>query len=384
MANRVFLHIGASKTGTTYLQGLLHANRTALADHGLLFPSPLLDHFRFMLSVLDRLDDLPRVKAAHTAYDRVVEAIREWDGDALVSNELLAAATPEQVARVVADVAPAEVHVIYTVRDLARTLPAEWQQAVKGGYPEPLEEFLAQVMATFDTLPESVPVVVGESEVVPKFARLHRLDDVMARWATSVPEHRLHVVTLPPEGAAPGLLWERFSSVVGVDPAVASKPPRRSNESLGVPEAELLRRVNGVLEERGRHDFPEREWVRNHLVLPILMPRPAGAKIAIPAEAHAWAVSRAEQIADHLAASDYDVVGDARDLVPPAAPRPGILPEDVEERGVSDAAVEAIAVLVRELREATRKPARAGSRPPASSQPSPQHTKSRLRRLLGR
>ena len=34
----VFLHIGAMKTGTTYLQQVLIQNKEALADHGYLFP----------------------------------------------------------------------------------------------------------------------------------------------------------------------------------------------------------------------------------------------------------------------------------------------------------------------------------------------------------
>lgn len=350
MASRVYLHIGASKTGTTYLQGLLYANRGRLAKSGMLFPSPLQDHFRFMLTALDRINDIRRGRLAHTAFDRVVDEVRAWDGSALVSNELLAAATPKQVDRVVSAFAPAEVHVVYTVRDLARTLPAEWQQAVKGGYPSPLEEFLEQVMATFsqDT---GVPNVVGESEVVPKFARLHRIDDVMARWATSVPDALMHVVTLPPAGADPRLLWERFSSAIGVDPAVAKKPPRRSNESLGVADAELLRRVNAALDVEGGHTFVEREWVRRNFVLPILMPRPATDKIAIPAEAHLWAVERAKELVAHLAQSRYQVVGDLDDLLPSERPRSGLLPHEVSEAAVSAAGVDAVAALLRELRE---------------------------------
>lgn len=351
MASRVYLHIGASKTGTTYLQGLMHANRGRLAKRGLLFPSPLLDHFRFMLTALDRVDDIRRPRLARTAFGRVSAEVNAWDGTALVSNELLAAATPEQVHRMVDAFAPAEVHVVYTVRDLARTLPAEWQQAVKGGYPGTLDDFLDQVMASFATAHTQVPNVVGESEVVPKFARLHRVDDVTARWATSVAPEHIHIVTLPPQGADPRLLWERFSSVIGMEPDVAKKPPRRSNESLGVAEAELLRRVNATLEADGGHPFAEREWVRRNFVLPILMPRPATDRIAIPAEAHRWAVDRAHEIVGHLGQSPYDVVGDLRDLVPDETPRPGLLPRDVSEAAVSEAGVDAVAALLRELRQ---------------------------------
>ncbi len=38
MADRVFLHIGVPKSGTTYLQAGLWQNREPLRDQGLLFP----------------------------------------------------------------------------------------------------------------------------------------------------------------------------------------------------------------------------------------------------------------------------------------------------------------------------------------------------------
>ena len=38
MAERVFVHVGTPKSGTTYLQAGLWAQREALGSHGLLFP----------------------------------------------------------------------------------------------------------------------------------------------------------------------------------------------------------------------------------------------------------------------------------------------------------------------------------------------------------
>ena len=37
-SRRVFLHIGLHKTGTTYLQGVLRANRRRLAELGVFYP----------------------------------------------------------------------------------------------------------------------------------------------------------------------------------------------------------------------------------------------------------------------------------------------------------------------------------------------------------
>ena len=49
MAERVVLHIGAMKSGTTYIQDRLNANAEALARHGILVPR------RQVLAVLDAL-----------------------------------------------------------------------------------------------------------------------------------------------------------------------------------------------------------------------------------------------------------------------------------------------------------------------------------------
>ena len=57
MSRRVYLHIGAPKTGTTYLQDRLTLNAKSLTDNGVHFPSrsplvsPSLFHFRAALDL---------------------------------------------------------------------------------------------------------------------------------------------------------------------------------------------------------------------------------------------------------------------------------------------------------------------------------------------
>jgi hypothetical protein len=62
-------------------------------------------------------------------------------------------------------------------------------------------------------------------------------------WCSVVPPERVHVVTLPGATAPRSALWERFATVIGVDPALVELPAS-INESLGHPSAELARRVN--------------------------------------------------------------------------------------------------------------------------------------------
>ncbi len=57
---KVFLHVGAPKTGTTYVQDRLALNARGLAEHAVHFPNkrlfadPTLFHFRAALDLLDQ------------------------------------------------------------------------------------------------------------------------------------------------------------------------------------------------------------------------------------------------------------------------------------------------------------------------------------------
>ena len=52
-------------------------------------------------------------------------------GTAIISHEFLAAASAEQAARMVADLAPAEVHLVVTGREPLGLFTASWQESVK-------------------------------------------------------------------------------------------------------------------------------------------------------------------------------------------------------------------------------------------------------------
>lgn len=370
MRRRVFLHVGASKTGTTYLQGMCDANREALASAGLLFPSPLVDHFRFMRCVFGNQHGRSAPRAARLGFDRMVSAALEYEGSVLISNELLAAASPAQIDRIVRAFDGADIHLVYTVRDLARTLPAEWQQAVKGGSTISLDAFVAGVMERFGAgaaESDDVPPVVGESHVVEKFAFLHDVPAVMRRWDAHVPATSIHLVTLPPPGADHGLLWQRFCAAIRVDPHVAEIPARRRNESLGVVEAETMRRINTVLSAEGGYDFSTSERVRTNFVLPVVAAGSRGKRIAIRPEHHDWAVRQAGLLLKRLDV-DYDVIGDLADLVPPATAPRGVHPDEVSTEEVAQRAVSWIAKLVT-LATGTAMPTAA---PSADGSPDPQ------------
>ena len=108
MAERVYLHVGLPKTATTYLQTILWANRDVLEEQGVRLPG----HSRrahLWASRVVREHPAAQTEASprqHGAWDRLRADIAEWHGTALISHEFFAAASTEQAARMVSDLAP--------------------------------------------------------------------------------------------------------------------------------------------------------------------------------------------------------------------------------------------------------------------------------------
>ena len=147
------------------------------------------------------------------------------------------------------------------------------------------------------------------------FWRVQDFAGVLARWGATLPSSRVHVVTVPPAGADPGTLWDRFATLLGLDPDSFDTQQSRSNTSLGVEQSELLRLVNAELGDRVRLPGPYPVVVKNVLAHRVLAAR-KGTRLALDVEATEYAVRRSAEIAEQLRRMDVDVVGDLDDLVP--------------------------------------------------------------------
>ena len=128
----IYVHIGEPKTGTTFLQDTLWTNRAILASRGILLPGyNRRDHSRASRDLRDARRD-PSVVADPWGGEWVVlagQALRARSA-AVISDEILAAATAEQADRAVRSLSAAEVHLIATVRALDTVLPAVREETV--------------------------------------------------------------------------------------------------------------------------------------------------------------------------------------------------------------------------------------------------------------
>jgi hypothetical protein len=299
------LHIGTMKSGTSYLQDMLERNRGPLRTAGVRYMGR---GTRAVWDVLDLRTDRPAHKGAWG--ELVREMTKATEPTRVLSMEILSTASDEQVRNVVASLGPDPVEVIITARDLARTIPSAWQNAVKHGGRPPFADFVAAVMDPSEERPNG-----------PRFWRQHGLVRIVNRWAAAVGPTRVHLLTLPAAGASPDILWQRFCSVLGVDADdYATDADRAGNASLSFSDAELLRQLNRRLDgELGLPGY--NRYVRDFLAHEVMRttPEPELAdadKPVLDAAAQRWARRRGEQMTRAIATSGVHVVGDLRDLVP--------------------------------------------------------------------
>ena len=353
---RVYLHIGEPKTGTTFVQQALWDNRAQLAMQGFVLPGYSdQDHFRASRD----LREAPRL-----ASDPADPWVGEWDvlvGQALrarraavISNELLVACTDRQADRAVRSLLPAEVHIILTVRDIASLLPAEWQEAIKCRGTVPWEQWLDAVIGT-------APDPDRRSR--SWFWTVHDTLAILQMWSRHIPPDQVHVITVPRQGPI-GALWARFASVLGIESGSTGLPQARVNSSLGLVEAEFLRRLNEELPGE-LPDWFYTHNIRRILAHDVLRTRSPQARLALPPSQQAWARQQSEVLVAGLRDSKYHVVGDLDELLPQPATGPYVPPSDLTVDDLLDAALHAAAALANHQYQ-ERHPARQQRRRPRS------------------
>jgi hypothetical protein len=340
MSRRVYVHVGAPKTGTTYLQDRLGNNVKSLAAHDIHLPTraPLMSsgmfHFRAALDLMDQ-DWGGTPGHAEGSWDAMVRRVRRASGTSIISHEILAPAAPEHVARLKSDLADSEIHIVYGARDLARQAPAGWQESVKQGRRWKYGRYLSRIRS-------------GR----PWFARAFDLPHVLTTWGNGLPPAQIHVVTVPQADALtadPDLLWNRFCRAFEIDPEWAPEDSERTNASLGSAETQVLRALN---ERIGRSTRNNPGY--DALILGMLADESLGGgdsrPILLPPKFHDWARERGEAWVEWLEQSGVDVVGDVAELLPEPLPE-GLKfkhPDRVSYKAQLAAALDALAAMTEE------------------------------------
>jgi FtsZ-binding cell division protein ZapB len=340
VARRLFLHVGLPKSGTTYLQAVLGENKERLGERAhLLYPCKTWDDQ--VLAARDVLSANPHGVAdpkVEGAWQRLIDEVAPWEGDAVVSMEWLGSAEPGQARRIVESAAPAQVQVVVTARDLARTIPAAWQEFVQNWEQWTWPEFLRAVTSEN---PRGTPA--GNMFWVQQ-----DLGRVLAVWRDVLPSRQIHVVTLPHPGAPAGELWSRFASVLGIDGSEYDAGGRGSNESLGLESAELMLRLNLLSRQQGVEWPAYNEMLKHALAKRGLSKRKhRESTLVLPPEYTEWTLARTAEQVSAVKASGAHVVGDLAELQPVFG-QTGMQPDEVRAEILLEAALEGLVAVTRD------------------------------------
>ena len=349
MVDRVFVHVGLPKTATSYLQTIIWSRRDELRARGVVVPgAERRDHLWASRTVREDPAQGRAPQRHRTAWRRIVDELDTATGTGLISHEFFAAASAEQAGAMVEALPTDEVHVVVTAREPLGLFTASWQESLKNGATTPMTEY-------------------GRSESAKSTAiwnwRTLDLRLVLERWSQAVPPERIHVVVLDPSAPREDV-WLRFAEVVGFSSDGIDLSASFPNTSMGVVEAETLRRVNGSLEGFGSA-FDRGVYIRSFLADERLVPR-AGERFWPEPDQVADCRARGEAAVAHLRSAPYDVVGDVEHLRVPEELEERRLTGSVTDAEVASVAVDLAATLLGDVRELRRRGAQPGPEAPPS------------------
>ena len=333
MAERVYLHIGLPKTATTYLQHILWGNRAEIERHGVRLPGQQRHDHYWSTRVVREDPTFRKFGPARTgAWQRLCDDVAAWPQVSLISHEFFAAASAEQAARAVADLAPAEVHVVVTAREPLGLFAASWQESIKNRDTRPMAEY-------------GQPG--GPDSGIWNWNTLD-LRLVLERWAPTVGPDRVHVLPVPGPSYPPREIWDRFAGLVGIRADSVDLSGTFPNASMGVVEAETLRRINAHLGEFNSA-IDRGTYIRSFLADERLVPRRGERFWPQPGQVEE-ARTRGRAAVEHIVSAGYDVIGELDSLLVPDDLPERRTPDTVTDAEVAGVAVELVATMLGDVR----------------------------------
>ncbi len=289
-SDRVLLHVGVHKTGSTALQAAFAEARPELIEKGILYPGDSDLHHGAAVGVAaagnapgDR-SDWTRIRAWQRSrkWRLLSSQVRRHDGRAIVSSEFFGRLGPRGINRAVAGLGGARIHVLLGVRPLVEILPSSWQQYLKSGLTTDYEDWLRQML-----LPGS-----GKDPARSRFWARANFAQIIRRWTSVVPPENITAVVLDPQDR--DLMARTAEELIGLPMGVLTRHAGRgTNRSMTAVEAELLRQINIHVDGSMDHRTYT-EQIRNGVVRTIVeerQPPESEPVIATPQ----WAVDVALQ-----------------------------------------------------------------------------------------
>jgi hypothetical protein len=247
MRGHCYIHIGAPKTGTTFLQKILFDNRNALAKQEVLYPDVSLRGYghhdiAFRLSGGYPKWATTQPKSLDVLTEELAESVRDHRGNVVLSSEDF----------YIFPAAPA----LYTMLESARVLANR----------EPIIiVYLRRQDAAHESWYNQTIKAQGETHALDECIELNRelfdYHEQLERWSSVFGRSSLVVRPYEEGQLKNGSLVEDFFGVIGIDPHVLAIPPERVNSGLNKDVLEFQRLINHLPLEVERKRLYHRELI---------------------------------------------------------------------------------------------------------------------------
>lgn len=305
---RLIIHPGFHKSGTTALQESFALNRSLLREQGILYPHiGTKAHHRIAWSLTQRpwgWNKRGGEKTPEKVWDRMVDRINSAKEETVIlSSEFFSEIDGEKVRKIRSDIKGRDIQILFTVRPLAKLLPSSYQQYLKYGITIEFEDWLHEILDK-----------PGESKVSPTFWQRHSHGKVVARWVDIFGKSNVRVLIV--NEAQPTFLFDEINKLLNLQNGTIKAAPSGSNRSLTMEEISLLLELN--------RQFPkERVWDEYELFIRAgyireltdhVPPAPGKERLLTPQ----WAVDKAnelgKEIQRELLNSGVRIIGDVESL----------------------------------------------------------------------
>jgi hypothetical protein len=329
VAERVVLHIGTMKSGTSFIQSALMSHPEELDAAGARF---LGETFGRQAKAVRDVLRKPKRPTRHTRWRALADEARSFDGDlGIISMEFLGFARDAQLSQFLDPFEGLRIEVVLTVRDQFRAIPAQWQTFTRNFGTDDWATYLRRI----DHTPWSRD---RGSRASVTFHRAQDVVGVLDRWAAHPRVSRITVITLPPPESPREELWHRFCSATGLNAPDVALAEARENSSLGYASCDFLRRLNPLLEDvRPRFYRKGMRPLAREALAPL---RETESRPELDRRGAAFARGLNQKVRDAVRTGGYDVVGSFDDLPVPSEldqPQHPVLPsiEQVRRAAVS-------------------------------------------------
>lgn len=340
MTSKIVLHIGLQKSGTTFLQHMLQANKTTLANAGIHYPTPrdwtrgkrtVANHEWATYGLLG--PEYPWVserRAAREAatWQDVLHQVNTTPDTVLLSAEALSVIRTPAIRHLLTSLNTTDIEVVITARSLDRALPSLWQQHIRNGWSVSIDDFLERLAKKRDKGHDHI-----ENDPSAHIWRAFILNKLVRRWEKSGTT-RISIVTTP--GTPQQLLWSRFTQAIGA-PALADAPllqPKDAHTGLTAPETLLLSSLNATVQHWPRRDA---DRIRQIITQSFQTRTHRGTRTTIPPKWHPHLTEWSNTDITALQNTTAQIIGDIADLHQPPETTPAPTPEETANAGAEAA-----------------------------------------------